>query len=178
MNFSGKSFAFSKNDNIPDTVNMKPSYSPNGANSSSAFQHMKNTLNSNQMTDRKYYDNNDDYQHSPINKDSMGYDDDDEENREENNLSFEQLKNELIIHKRKKKDNNKKVKINEITDKSLKPTEAECTIRFVGEETPEDTDDYWRMISLLEPFKQKAKTVVELFLPSIHTLRKFLRVRT
>ena len=178
MNFSGKSFAFSKSGNIPDIVNVKPSHSPN---SSSPFQHLKNTVSGSQIIDKNFYDNNDDNQYSPINKDSMGYGDDDDKDREENNLSFEQLKNELIIHKRKKKDS-KKVKINEATDKVVKSvlisTEAECTIRFVGEETPADTDDYWRMISLLEPFKQKAKTVVQLFLPSIHTLRKFLRVRT
>ena len=178
MNFSGKSFAFSKSGNIPDIVNVKPSHSPN---SSSPFQHLKNTVNSGQIIDKNFYDNNDDNQYSPINKDSVGYGDDDDKDREENNLSFEQLKNELIIHKRKKKDS-KKVKINEATDKVVKsvsiPTEAECTIRFVEEETAADTDDYWRMISLLEPVKQKAKTVVQLFLPSIHTLRKFLRVRT
>ena len=73
------------------------------------------------------------------------------------------------------------MKTSEIYDKVLKPVpvpmEVECTIRFVGEETPEDLDDYWRVMEVLEPSKKKAKTVVELFLPSIHTLRKLIRVR-
>jgi hypothetical protein len=105
--------------------------------------------------------------------------DEDEKDKEENNLSFEQLKHELIIHKRKKKEK-KMVKINENPTKCLMPSPSETpdsTLRMVGEPSPEDGVDYWRVMGLLDTPRKRAKTVVEMFLPSVQTMRRLIRVR-
>jgi hypothetical protein len=105
--------------------------------------------------------------------------DEDEKDKEENNLSFEQLKHELIIHKRKKKEK-KMVKINENPTKCLMPSPSDTpdgTLQLMGEASLEDGVDYWRVMGLLDAPRKRAKTVVEMFLPSVHTLRRFIRVR-
>lgn len=110
--------------------------------------------------------------------DSKKYDED-EKDKEENNLSFEQLKHELIIHKRKKKEK-KMVKINENPTKCLMPSLSDTpdgTMQLLGDACPEDGVDYWRVMSLLDAPRKRAKTVVEMFLPSVYTMRRLIRVR-
>lgn len=105
--------------------------------------------------------------------------DEDEKDRGENNLSFEQLKNELVIHKRNKKEK-KMVNINENPVQRAAPfgsIDAVCAIDCTGKASPEEDADYWRMMGILDPSKKRAKTVVELFLPSVHAIRRLVRVR-
>ena len=105
---------------------------------------------------------------------------------EENNLSFEQLKNELIVLKRKKKE----LKITQVNENQVLNSTpsllgyAEASGPGYGfgsgivggEPSPEDSVDHWRVMGLLEASKKRAKTVVEMFLPSVFGLRRLLRV--
>jgi hypothetical protein len=117
---------------------------------------------------------------------SKRYDESEDSDSEENNLSFEQLKNELIVLKRKKKEL-KNAQVNESQVLNPAPSlvgYAESTGTgcgfgsgmLGGDASPEDSADHWRVMGLLEASKKRAKTVIEMFLPSVFGLRRLIRV--
>lgn len=119
---------------------------------------------------------------------SKRYDESEDSDSEENNLSFEQLKNELIVLKRKKKEL-KSAQVNESQVLNPAPsllgytesTGAGCGFgsgMLGGDASPEDSADHWRVMGLLEASKKRAKTVIEMFLPSVFGLRRLIRVST
>lgn len=111
---------------------------------------------------------------------SKKYDSEDSDS-EENNLSFEQLKNELIVLKRKKKETKiAQVNENQVLNSSRFTETTGPGYGFGsgivgGEASPEDSADHWRVMGLLEASKKRAKTVVEMFLPSVFGLRRLIR---
>ena len=112
---------------------------------------------------------------------SKKYDSEDSDS-EENNLSFEQLKNELIVLKRKKKETKiAQVHENQVLNSTRFTETTGPGYGFGsgivgGEASPEDSADHWRVMGLLEASKKRAKTVVEMFLPSVFGLRRLIRV--
>lgn len=117
---------------------------------------------------------------------SKRYDESEDSDSEENNRSFEQLKNELIVLKRKKKEQ-KNAQVNESQVLNPAPsllgyTESTGTGygfgsgMLGGDTSPEDSADHWRVMGLLEASKKRAKTVIEMFLPSVFGLRRLIRV--
>jgi hypothetical protein len=119
---------------------------------------------------------------------SKRYDESEDSDSEENNLSFEQLKNELIVLKRKKKEL-KNAQVNESHVLNPAPslmgytesTGTGCGFgsgMLGGDASPEDSADHWRVMGLLEASKKRAKTVIEMFLPSVFGLRRLIRVGT
>jgi hypothetical protein len=119
---------------------------------------------------------------------SKRYDESEDSDSEENNLSFEQLKNELIVLKRKKKElKNAQVNENQVLNPApsllgyTESTGTGCGFgsgMLGGDASPEDSADHWRVMGLLEASKKRAKTVIEMFLPSVFGLRRLIRVGT